>query len=238
MGKDKIFVESFYSYKDVVDDFGDTTGDVHNLLSAPEEFKLILFSGGEDINPALYGHESPDRLCFYRESRDQLDIKIFKTAQKNNIKMTGICRGLQFLNVMSGGTMIHHLDKHEGGSMHSFISPRMNHPIYVNSLHHQMVVPHKDAFIIGSTEKQIATVCFGNYDQPITKQEPDVEALYMPTINACGVQYHPEMMHDTSAGFKFFHTMIDEFLNLDNLEFKNKYTKQNNKLMCVGQGAY
>ena len=234
MERNKIFVESFYSYKSVVDDFGETTGDVYDLLSKPEEFKLVLFSGGEDVNPALYGHESPDRLCFYRESRDQLDIKIFKTAQKNNIKMTGICRGLQFLNVMSGGTMIHHLDKHEGCSMHSFISPRMDHEIYVNSLHHQMVVPSKDAFIIGSTEKQIATVCFGNYDQPITKQEPDVEALYMPTINACGVQYHPEMMHNDSEGFKFFHRMINEFLHLNNTEFKNKYTTQNNKVMCVG----
>ena len=87
MKRNKIFVESYYSYKNVADDFGETTDDIKNLFAAPEEFKLILFSGGEDVNPALYGHESPDGLCYYSERRDALDIKIFKHAVKNNIKM-------------------------------------------------------------------------------------------------------------------------------------------------------
>ncbi len=232
MKKNKIFVESYYSYKNVVDDFGKTTEDINNFFTHPEEFKLVLFSGGEDVNPALYGHESPDGLCYFGERRDALDIKIFKHALKNNIKMTGICRGLQFLNVMSGGTMLHHVDKHSG-CMHTFVSPRIDYPIYINSLHHQMVVPHEDTFIIGTAEKQVATVYFGNHDQPIERHEPDVEALYMPSINACGVQYHPEMMHDSSNGFEFFHQMIEEFLCLDHELFKSAYTFQNNKVMCI-----
>ena len=233
MKRNKIFVESYHAYKNVVDSFGETTDDIENLFTTPEEFKLILFSGGEDVNPALYGHESPDGLCYYGEKRDALDIKSFKHALKNNIKMVGICRGLQFLNVMSGGTMMHHIN-HHSGSMHAFISPKLRHEIYVNSLHHQMVMPHKDAFVIGSTEAALATVYFGNNDQPVKRNEPDIEALYMPSIKACGVQYHPEMMYESSAAFVFFNTMVKEFLHLNKAEFKREYTTQNNKLMCIG----
>jgi len=76
MKKNKIFVQDFYSYKNVVDMFGETTDDIKMLFNTPEKFKLILFSGGADVNPKLYGHESPDYLCHYSETRDALDIKI------------------------------------------------------------------------------------------------------------------------------------------------------------------
>jgi len=222
MKKNKIFVEDFYSYKNVVDYFGETTEDIKNFFEKPEEFKLILFSGGADINPTLYGHKSPDRLCYYNKSRDTLDIKIFKHAIKNNIKMVGICRGLQFLNVMSGGSMIHHANNHNAS--HSFISPRMNYEIKVNSLHHQIVIPHKNTFTIGTTKKQLSKIYFGDNDLPITKHETDIEALYMPSIQACGVQYHPEMMQKHSDGFHFFYKLVDEFLHLEENKFRQNYT--------------
>jgi len=232
MKKDKIFVQDFYSYKNVVDDIGNTTDNIKELFDFPERFKLILFSGGADVNPKLYGDESPNNLCYYNEKRDSLDIKIFKHAQKNNIKMTGICRGLQFLNVMSGGTLIHHLDHHSGTS-HIFISKRLHSPITVNSLHHQMVIPHKNSFTIGTTVKQLSEVYFGNNDQPIHRHELDAEALYMPNINACGVQYHPEMLDEYTDGFEFFNTMVKEFLILSKKEFEYNYTIGNYKTIGV-----
>ena len=232
MKKNKIFVQDFYSYKNVVDMFGETTDDIKMLFNTPEKFKLILFSGGADVNPKLYGHESPDYLCHYSETRDALDIKIFKLALKNNIKMVGICRGLQFLNVMSGGTLIHHINNHSG-SLHNFISPRINKEIKVNSLHHQMVVPHKDSFTIGTTEKQLSELYFGDNDELVDRQELDAEALYMPSINACGVQYHPEMMGEYSDGFQFFNRMVKEFLNLNKENFKHVYVETNNKTIGI-----
>ena len=232
MERNKILVQDFYSYEHTVDPFGHTTDDIQNLFSSPREFKLILFSGGADVNPALYGHESPDRLCGYSTSRDAIDTKIFKLAMKNNIKMVGICRGLQFLNVMSGGTMMHHISHHEN-SIHAFVSPRLSHTIYVNSLHHQMVMPHKDAFIIGSTEDQISTVYFGNNDQPEKRSGSDVEALYMPVINACGVQYHPEMMDTGSEGVNFFRNLVDEFLYDNEKEFTKSYCIGNQKALVA-----
>lgn len=236
MKKNKIFVQDFYSYKNVVDIFGKTTDDIKILFATPEKFKLILFSGGADVNPKLYGHKSPNYLCNYSKTRDTIDIKIFKLAIKHNIKMVGICRGLQFLNVMSGGTLIHHINNHTG-SLHYFISPRINKKIKVNSLHHQMVIPHKDSFIIGTTTKQISDIYFGDNDKQVDRQELDVEALYMPTINACGVQYHPEMMNEYSNGFQFFNRMIEEFLNLNKKDFKCAYTITNNKIMGINNGC-
>lgn len=228
MKKNKIFVQSYYDYKNIVEKFGKTTGNYNDLFSNPKNFKLVLFSGGADVNPILYNHKSPNNLCHYDNDRDYIDTKIFKIALKNNIKMVGICRGLQFLNVMSGGTLLHHINNHEIES-HSFISPKLKQSIVVNSLHHQMVLPHKSSFIIGSTKKQISTIYFEDNDQKIERNGPDIEALYMPSINACGIQYHPEMMDNNSLGVNFFHEMVNDFLHLKKLEFTKIYTNQNNK---------
>ena len=65
----------------------------------------VLFTGGHDVDPALYGEavmECCSELC---PARDRLEPAVLRAAMKKNIPILGICRGLQLINAVLGGTL-------------------------------------------------------------------------------------------------------------------------------------
>lgn len=206
----KILVVSGMSYGVPVETFGKLTGDVNAFMADPESFDLVLFTGGEDISPDLYGHTSPKGRCWSNKARDAFEVRVFEKAVEHGIKMTGICRGLQFLNVMAGGKMIHHLDRHSGAThdMDTANGERLR----VNSLHHQMVVLPETAHLIGWSTERRSEEYIGDEDRAVEAPEYEVEAAIFPRINAAGVQYHPEMMPETSRGFKWYQELVEALL--------------------------
>ena len=72
---------------------------------------LVCFTGGEDVSPHLYG-QPVHPLTFSSVRRDEKEKAIFDACCERNLPMVGICRGGQFLNVMSGGKMYQHVTNH------------------------------------------------------------------------------------------------------------------------------
>lgn len=67
----------------------------------------LLLTGGEDIQPDLYGKE--DEITFCTETdpvRDTLELTLIRKALELKMPVFGICRGEQILNVALGGTLI------------------------------------------------------------------------------------------------------------------------------------
>ena len=65
----------------------------------------FLFTGGHDVDPALYGEERADVCGVLCESRDRIERVIFRRAYEEDMPMLGICRGFQLINVLLGGTL-------------------------------------------------------------------------------------------------------------------------------------
>lgn len=81
----------------------------------------ILFPGGQDIHPSLYGEEMTvnysdeakssgepyfrPRMMAPDINRDKFEIKVFEAALKQNKPIFGICRGMQLINTCLGGTL-------------------------------------------------------------------------------------------------------------------------------------
>ena len=66
----------------------------------------IILTGGEDINPLEYNAPSNLELCGPIDySRDTLERKLFDFAFSNKIPLIGVCRGMQMMNVICGGTL-------------------------------------------------------------------------------------------------------------------------------------
>lgn len=160
----------------------------------------------------------------YNKFRDVLEKQVYKVAFDNNIKMVGICRGLQFLTAMAGGKLMHHIENHGGCNhvMHLAEEWEGKKSIVVNSYHHQMCLPPKNSVVLGYAPKKLANgYYFGDKDELTTWTGADVEAMYLPNINAFGVQWHPEMLQTKSEGYVWFNTMVDLFLNNEGI-FSNK----------------
>jgi putative glutamine amidotransferase len=64
----------------------------------------LVLSGGKDLDPIWY-NEEPTEVRALDPRKDFLDMNISKFALQRNIPILGICRGIQVLNVVAGGTL-------------------------------------------------------------------------------------------------------------------------------------
>ena len=88
----------------------------------------LLLSGGADFDPARYGrpnHGSTD----IEPDRDDLEEDAWAAAQDRGLPVLGVCRGFQAINVLSGGTLLQHVDGHAGPSWGD--GPAATHPLRV-----------------------------------------------------------------------------------------------------------
>lgn len=221
--KNKILVPYDIGYGSSIMGLGDITDDLKDFYNNTNDFKLVLFTGGADVGPELYGDSSPKGLCFTNFMRDEVESKIFIQALKHSIPMTGICRGAQFINVMSGGKMIHDFNGHGYGN-HAFNCLKDNGTISVNSLHHQMIVPPEDGYVIGWCPQKLSDEYYGYRDRRVEWDQYEVEAVLIPRTMCCGVQYHPETMDSNSEGYKWYYDMVEDLITMDINLFVHKYT--------------
>ena len=233
----KILVLNGPSYAGPVKGLGEiVTVGQHDFISYPEKYKLILFTGGADISPGYYGDSSPNGLCMSNPNRDVYEKQVFLTAFKRQIPMAGICRGLQFINVMAGGKMIHHLAGHEGGLMH-LIETVTGIETHVNSLHHQAVLLPDEARVFAWSKNRLAGAYYGNRDAEFDYKGLEIEAAIYPKQRAFGVQWHPEYMSKGFEGFDLFRRMVIDIMDLPMDKFVEKYTGTGNDTVHQSAGS-
>ncbi len=79
----------------------------------------VLLAGGSDINPKMYSQEAVPETKVTNPLRDLLETKIIKMVMTDKKPLLGICRGMQLVNVVLGGSLIQHVEGHmvpEGSS--------------------------------------------------------------------------------------------------------------------------
>ena len=72
----------------------------------------LLISGGADLHPERYGQPSRGSTTM-EPDRDALEWEAWQAAQAR-LPVLGLCRGLQAINAFSGGTLVQHVDGHQG----------------------------------------------------------------------------------------------------------------------------
>ena len=70
------------SYKNPFLQLGNIIEDDEAFLEEPEKFDLVVFTGGEDVCPAMYGHTSPKNLCSYNIKRDIYEQKFYESGRQ------------------------------------------------------------------------------------------------------------------------------------------------------------
>ncbi len=169
---------------------------VHVLAEAD----LVQFTGGEDVSPELYGAKKHP-TTYNNPVRDEFEKLIFEQCIKLQVPMAGICRGGQFLNVMSGGAMWQDVDGHAIYGTHSAIDQDTGQVVEVTSTHHQMMRPSDGAKILALASESTFrenVFCLHAYF------EDDVEACYYPNTNALCFQPHAEFAGADSTREYYF----------------------------------
>jgi gamma-glutamyl-gamma-aminobutyrate hydrolase PuuD len=208
MSKRVFIVHSSPEYVELFEDLGYTS--YHDLLDEQlNPVDLIVFTGGSDVTPSLYGHPAHPYTS-NSVYRDVTESSVFEKALQHRIPMVGICRGGQFLNVMSGGTMYQHVEGHTRS--HEITDVLTGDVVYVSSTHHQMMKPSSKALLVASST-------IGGYrewwDGTIFRREAselDYEVVYYEHTNSLCFQPHPEFNHPEYHGMKrYFQTLLLKF---------------------------
>ncbi len=177
----------------------------------------LLLTGGDDIDPTLFGEEPHQKLGEVKPSRDQIEINLFEEVLLLNKPILGICRGLQIMNIALGGDMYQdiyaqkkedllqhdqkvstthasHFVQVEQGTLLATISEA--HQIKVNSCHHQAVRHVPEPLIIS-----------GRANDGIIEA---IESITHPFV--LGVQWHPEGLArvDDHVSKRIFKTFIQK----------------------------
>ena len=77
----------------------------------------LVFTGGPDLDPALYDAEPHSETSNIRPDRDRAEIALLTAALQRDLPVLAICRGSQVLNVALGGDLEQHVPDlvgHEG----------------------------------------------------------------------------------------------------------------------------
>jgi len=172
---------------------------IDSALKSLESCSGLLVTGGEDVNPVIYGKGDELAKCEAIDHyRDTLEIALIKKAHDMKMPIFGICRGEQILNVAFGGTLFTDIPTDKGtkvihrnesfdGSPHG-INIEEDSEVYkilgvqrgiVNSHHHQAVDKIAPGFRVAATSV-----------------DGVVEAIETINISESsfimGVQWHPE----------------------------------------------
>jgi len=149
----------------------------------------VLFSGGADIAASQYGATVGEHDDVAEPARDDFELGLFRAATERKLPILGICRGLQLINVASGGTLHQHVPLHAGFSqppatlLHSIelqpdsvLGSLYGSDHQVNSLHHQT------AATLGAGLRATAT------------DNGSIEGIEHESLPIVAVQWHPEML--------------------------------------------
>ncbi len=115
--------------------------------NALNDAKLVIFTGGSDINPAIYGQAN--KYSQFVPERDTAEIEVLRRCLVLGKKILGVCRGHQLINAYLGGQLVqditHQLNVvHEGIHELEIVDAGGLIPNVfsgsVNSMHHQGVI--------------------------------------------------------------------------------------------------
>jgi len=181
----------------------------------------IVLTGGADVDPRRYGYDDAQGLCrFTLPKRDEDELPIVEFALEHRLPTLAICRGMQFLNVVCGGTLIPDLPGHdwdddsrrhivsfEPGSWLSNFAPSGEG--LVSSSHHQAVDrPGRGLSVAATSPDGIA--------EAMEWADPDGKAWLL------AVQWHPERMSlDEPLSGELYRAFLEEVLarNLEKEEY-------------------
>lgn len=190
------------------------TTDKDNILRLADSFDGFLFTGGQDVNPELYGEEIRDLCGQICHERDIMEKILFERILELDKPAFGICRGLQLFNVLLGGTLYQDIPTELSNSeiQHSqkppYTKPVHNVHIRKDTLLYEIV--QTDSLQVNSYHHQGIKNLSEQLVPMAAAEDGLVEAVVMPNKKfLLAVQWHPEFNYGLDENnFKLFSAFV------------------------------
>jgi putative glutamine amidotransferase len=167
----------------------------------------LLFSGGSDLDPEIYGQKAHAETDGVVPERDRAEIALLQAALERDMPVLAVCRGSQVLNVARGGDLVQHLPEVVGDDKHKH-TPGVfaDHDVdLVSGTRVQQILG--DHAPVKSHHHQGYGQLGEGLREAARADDGTIEALEDPSLRfAVGVLWHPEAGED----FALFEALVEE----------------------------
>ena len=170
-----------------------------------ERLDGLVLTGGGDIDPAIYDAPPHPRLGKVDRARDLFEIALVREALCSEVPVLGVCRGLQLLNVATGGTLHQDIPAELGTRLdHRPRSARFEvaHSVGIvaGSLLHRIV--ERESMEVNSIHHQAVDRTGHGLVVSARAEDGVVEAVEIPSaVFVLALQWHPESAWDRGLSF-------------------------------------
>jgi gamma-glutamyl-gamma-aminobutyrate hydrolase PuuD len=164
----------------------------------------VVFSGGIDVDPAVYGADRHPATDPAQAHRDRAELALLEAALERDLPVLAICRGFQLLNVLHGGDLVQHLPDAVGHDGHREVPGVFSeHPVEVQEgTRLAAILGERHEGVKSSHHQGIGTVGEGLVETAWA-EDGTLEGLEDPTKRfAVGVLWHPEMEDEDKRLFQ------------------------------------
>jgi putative glutamine amidotransferase len=157
----------------------------------------LILAGGADIDPAAYGDEPHPETRGTVPERDGSELALARRAIERDMPLLGICRGMQLMNVATGGTLLQHLPDSHGHHEHR------RHPGTFDGADHDVRL--SEGSLAARATGEVVHATKSHHHQGINRLGTGLEVTGWSTLDelpeavemperrfALGVQWHPE----------------------------------------------
>lgn len=161
----------------------------------------LVLSGGEDVDPDRYGEDPLEGTSFSRE-RDELEWDLAERALERGVPVLAICRGMQLLNVLLGGSLYQDLSAQRRSAVdHDRSGEDARRPVHGIRVERSSLLEgvfEDPTFRINSSHHQGVRELGAGLEPVAWAEDGLVEAVEYRADGAdgwvVGVQWHPERM--------------------------------------------
>lgn len=166
------------------------------IVRDQNEADVVVFTGGADINPEIYGKQAHPST-YFSDYRDAYEIEAFRKMRKDQLAV-GLCRGAQMLTALNGGILIQNVSSHCGGHR---MRNNSGNILPITSIHNQMMYPWdlpKEDYEVLYWADGLSRYYEGDgVDEELMRRnvEPEIVVYHREGLPKClAIQGHPEMM--------------------------------------------
>ncbi len=172
----------------------------------------LLFTGGNDLDPAAYGEEWHPQAARIEPERQSFEMALLAEVERRRLPTLCVCLGCQLLNVHRGGSLHQFIPDMEGKQEHRKVGEMLRrHPISVKEDSLLAKAIGKTEVSGNSYHKQSVKNAGRGLRVVATAPDGIIEGIEDPSFPMLvGVQWHPERLLDEPEHLAPFRMLVQK----------------------------
>ncbi len=170
---------------------------VDQINTIIHDVDIVVFTGGLDVDPLLYGEEMAYSNVHRYALRDQVEMLLLEVAITQKKRIFGICRGQQLINTYFKGTLYQNVVEQKQAKVRHMQDPvdKLTHKISIEKDSFLDKVYKKSEIIVNSYHNQAVKELGEGLKAVAHSSDGIIEAVQHESLPIRAVQWHPEVSY-------------------------------------------